>query len=159
MLVLAVPSAPMMDVSMVGGLAGVVGSLAGSTATIAIAWITQKTHGRRELVRMEIGKHEALYGEFIAECGKLLMDALTHTLDQPETLVPAYALLNRIRLTASAEVLAEAERLLRRIADQYFASNLTAEDVSRIAHSQDADPLKVFGEACRRELKAIRAGL
>jgi hypothetical protein len=68
-------------------------------------------------------------------------------------------LLNRIRLIASAEVLAEAERLLRRIADQYFASNLTAEDVSRIAHSVDADPLKDFGEACRRELKAIRAGL
>jgi hypothetical protein len=149
----------MMDISMIGGLAGVVGSLAGSTATIAIAWITQKTHSRRELIRMEIRKHETLYGEFIAECGKLLMDALTHTLDQPETLLPAYALLNRIRLIASAEVLAEAERLLRRIADQYFASNLTAEDVSRIAHSEDADPLKIFGEACRRELKAIRDGL
>jgi uncharacterized protein (DUF849 family) len=61
--------------------------------------------------------------------------------------------------TASAEVLAEAERLLRRIADQYFAANLTAKDVGRIAHSEDPDPLKAFGEACRRELKAIRAGL
>ena len=149
----------MLDISKVGALAGVLGSLAGSAATIAVAWITQKTHGRGELVRMEIGKHEALYGEFIAECGKLLVDALTHTLEQPETLLPVYALLNRIRLIASAEVLAEAERLLRRIADQYFASNLTAQDVSRIAHSEDADPLKVFGEACRRELKAIRAGL
>ena len=75
--------------------------MAGSSATIAIAWITQKTHGRRELIGMEIRKHEALYGEFIAECGKLLVDALTHTLEQPETLLPAYALLNRIRLTAS----------------------------------------------------------
>ena len=149
----------MLDMRKVGALAGVLGSLAGSTATIAIAWITQKTHVRRELIRMEIRKHEALYGEFIAECGKLLVDALTHTLEQPEMLLPAYALLNRIRLIATAEVLAEAERLLRRIADQYFASNLTAEDVSRIAHSEDADPLKVFGEACRRELKAIRAGL
>jgi hypothetical protein len=149
----------MIDISKIGALAGVLGSLAGSTATIAIAWITQKTHGRRELIRMEIRKHEALYGEFIGECGKLLMDALTHTLDQPETLVPAYALLNRIRLTASAEVLAEAERLLRRIADQYFASNLTAAELGRIAHSEEADPLKAFGEACRIELKVIRARL
>lgn len=148
----------MMDIS-VGALAGVLGSVAGSSATIAIAWITQKTHGRRELIGMEIRKHEALYGEFIAECGKLLVDALTHSLEQPETLLPAYALLNRIRLTASAEVLAEAERLLRRIADQYFAANLTTKDVGRIAHSEDPDPLKVFGEACRRELEAIRAGL
>jgi hypothetical protein len=156
---LAAGGNPLLDISKIGALAGVLGSLAGSTATIAIAWITQKTHGRRELIQMELRKHEALYGEFIGECGKLLVDALTHTLEQPETLLPAYALLNRIRLIASAEVLAEAERLLRRIADQYFASNLTAEDVSRIAHSVDADPLKDFGEACRRELKAIRAGL
>ena len=148
----------MTDIS-VGALAGVLGSVAGSSATIAIAWITQKTHGRRELIGMEIRKHEALYGEFIAECGKLLVDALTHTLEQPETLLPAYALLNRIRLTASAEVLAEAERLLRRIADQYFATNLTAKDVGRIAHSEDPDPLKVFGEACRNELKSIRGRL
>ena len=43
----------------------------------------------------------------------------------PETLLPAYALLNRIRLAASGEVLVEAERLLARITEQYFASNVT----------------------------------
>jgi len=72
-------------------------------------------------------------------------------------LLPVYALLNRIRLTASAEVLAEAERLLLRITDQYFASNVTVAEMGRIARSVDADPLKAFGEVCRVELKAIRA--
>jgi len=146
-----------MEISVVGAMSGVLGSLAGGGATIATAWITQKTHSRREMIRLDVSKREALYGEFIGECGRLLMDALTHSLEQPETLLPAYALLNRIRLTASAEVLAEAERLLLRITDQYFASNVTVAEMGRIARSVDADPLKAFGEVCRVELKAIRA--
>ena len=39
------------------------------------------------------------------------MDAFTHTLEKPETLLRAYALINRIRLCASPTVLHEAERL------------------------------------------------
>jgi uncharacterized membrane protein YfcA len=42
-----------MEISLVGALAGVVGSLAGGGATIATAWITQKTHSRREMLRLD----------------------------------------------------------------------------------------------------------
>ena len=100
-----------------------------------------------------------LYGEFIGECAKLLLDAFIHILDQPDELLPIYALLNRIRLCRSAAVLAEAEHLLRRITEQYFAENLTVEDLGGLAGSKEADPLRVFGEACRAELKSIRAPL
>ena len=98
-------------------MAGMLGTLVGGAATVTTHWITQKAVNKRELIRAEIGKREALYGEFIVECSKLLMDALTHTLDRPETLLPAYALLNRIRVSASLGVLAEAERLLMRITE------------------------------------------
>ena len=82
-----------------------------------------------------------------------------HTLDEPEKLLGLYALTNRIRLTASPPVLAEAEHLLSHIADQYFARNLTVEEMRQLARSKSADPLKAFGEACRAELKSIRARL
>jgi hypothetical protein len=104
-------------------------------------------------------KRETLYGEFIAECAKLIVDAFTHTLDKPDTLLPLYALINRIRLSASQPVLAEAERLLRRITEQYFARNLTLEEIRELTLSEGADPLKSFGEACRLEFKSIRGGL
>jgi len=146
-----------MDASLVSALSGVLGSLVGGSATAATAWITQRTLNKRELVRDEIRKRETLYGEFIAECSKLLMDALTHTLQQPETLLPVYAVLNRIRLSASREVLGEAERLARRITEQYFSRNLSVDEIREIALSESADPMKAFGEACRAELKAIRA--
>jgi hypothetical protein len=99
-----------MDNAIVTAMAGVLGSLAGGSATVATAWITQKTVSRRELTQLEMRKRETLYGEFIAECAKLLMDAFTHTLDTPEKLLLLYALLNRIRLCASLPVLAAAEQ-------------------------------------------------
>jgi hypothetical protein len=146
-----------MDTTIVTAMAGVLGSLVGSSATVATAWITQKTVSNRELTQREMRKREALYGEFIAECAKLLLDALTHTLDAPEKFLPLYAMLNRIRLSASQPVLAEAERLLTRITDQYFARNLSLDELRDLAHSEGTDPIRAFGEACRVELKTIRA--
>jgi hypothetical protein len=148
-----------MDATLTGAMAGVLGSLVGGSATVATAWLTQTTANKRELVQMEFRKREALYGEFIAECSKLLMDAMAHTLDKPETLLNAYALLNRIRLSASPAVLAEAEHLLRYITEQYFSNNLTVEEMREIARSEGADPLKPFGEACRVEFASISARL
>ena len=135
------------------------GTVMGVAATVAIAWINQKTLNQRELLREEIRTRETLYGEFIGECARLLVDAFQHTLEKPETLLPAYALLNRIRMSASHEVLAAAERLLGRITDQYFSSNLSPQDLYELARSAEPDPLKEFGEACRAELKSIRAAL
>ena len=145
-----------MDSAIVSTMAGVLGSLVGASAAVGTAWVTQRTVSQRELIQEEIRKREALYGEFIAQCAKLLVDAFTHTLDKPDTLLPLYALINRIRLSASQPVLAEAEHLLRHITEQYFSRNLTLEEMLELTRSEGADPLKSFGEACRLELKSIR---
>jgi len=148
-----------MDTALVGAMSAVVGSLVGGSASVATTWMAQKTLNRREVLREELRKREALYGEFIGECAKLFMDAFTHELEKPETLLPVFALINRIRLCSSRKVLAEAERLLGRITDQYFANNMTVEDLRKLAHTEQADPLSAFGEACRAELKALRGGV
>lgn len=146
-----------MDSETISAMSGVLGSLVGGTASTVTAWITQKTASQRELMRTEMSKQETLYGEFIGECSKLLVDAWTHTLEKPETLLACYALLNRIRLSASDQVLAQGERLLVRITEQYFSPNMTLEELRDLSHSQDADPMRAFAEACREELKSIRA--
>jgi hypothetical protein len=146
-----------MDTNLITAMSGVLGSLVGGSATVATAWLTQKTLTRRELNVRDMRQREKLYGEFIGECAKLLIDAFTHTLGDPEKLLPLYALTNRIRLTASQPVVAEAERLLARITEQYFSRNLTVEEMRQLARSHDSDPLRTFGESCRLELKSIRA--
>jgi hypothetical protein len=146
-----------MDTTLITAMSGVLGSLVGGTVTFATTWVNQKTVGRRELLREEIKQREALYSEFIVECARLLMDSLAHGLDKPETLVPAYSLINRIRLCASKPVLVEAENLARYITNQYFSHNMTLDEMRRIADSEEADALKPFGEACRAELQSLRA--
>jgi len=148
-----------MDTALISAMSAVLGSLVGGSASVATTWMAQKTMSKRELAREELRKREALYGEFIGECARLFMDAITHELEKPETLLPVFALINRIRLCASRKVLAEAERLLGRLTDQYFANNLTVEQLRQLAHTGEADPLSAFGEACRAELKALRAGM
>jgi hypothetical protein len=145
------------DTSLVSALSAVLGSLVGGSASVATTWVSQRTLNKRELIRAEMHKRETLYGEFIGEASKLVMDALTHRLEQPEKLLTAYALLNRIRLCASNQVLAEAEHVLRLVTEQYFSHNLTVEEVRALFRAEDADPLKEFGRACREELKKMRA--
>ena len=147
-----------MDTAIVSAMAAVLGSLVGGSATVATAWVTQKTLSRRELIGAEIRQRETLYGEFLRECSKLVMDSFERTLDKPETLLSAYELVNRIRLSASNAVLAEAEHVLRRLTEQYSSPNLSLEEMRALVRSGGgADPLKSFGEACRVELKSMRA--
>ena len=148
-----------MDATIVSAMAGVFGSLVGGSATVATTWITQKTLSKRELIGAEIRQREALYGEFIRECSKLVMDSLVRTLDKPETLLSMYELLNRIRVSASDAVLAEADHVLRQITEQYFSTNLSVEEMRALVQSGSADPLQSFGEACRVELKSMRAAV
>lgn len=138
-------------------LPGFLVAVLGISATVAVAWINQRGQSRRELVREELRTRETLYGEFITECARLLMDAVQRTLEKPETLLPAYGLINRIRLCASKEVLAEAERLVERITEQYFSANLTLPELREIRPTVAGDPMKNFGEVCRAELRSIRA--
>lgn len=140
-------------------LSGMVGSVVGVSATIAVAWVNQKSHNQRELLREDIRSREKLYGEFVGECARLLVDAFQHTLEKPETVLPAYALLNRIRLCASHQVLAAGELLLVRITDQYFAGNRSMQELRTLAHSVQSDPLREFGEACRVEFLSLRQKL
>jgi hypothetical protein len=145
-----------MDTALVGAISAVLGSLVGGSASIATTWIAQKTLTRREVMRDEMRKREALYGEFIDECAKLFIDAFLHALEKPEVLLPVYALINRIRLVASPAVLAQAEGLVARITDQYFSRNLTVDELRHMARSDEADPLRAFGETCRAELESMR---
>ena len=148
-----------MDSTIVSAMAAVLGSLVGGSATVATTWVTQRTLSKRELLRVDIRRRETLYGEFISECSARVIDSFERTLEKPETLLHAYALLNRIRLCASDAVLAQAEATLRSITEQYFSPNLSVEEMGKLVRKWTTDPLEPFGEACRLELKSMRAGV
>lgn len=144
-----------MEPAVLTALSAILGSAVGGSATIATAWLTQRTQGRRERVETEIRKREQLYVEFIAESSKLIIEAFEHQLQNLERMTALYSVLNRIRLRCSEEVLAAADRTATRIVERYLGPNLSPEEIRRTMLARPDDPLKDFSEACRQELRTL----
>ena len=149
-----------MDTAIVTGLTGIFGSLLGGSASMATAWVTQRTSNKRKEFHAELTRRGTLYSQFINECSVRALDSFENTLDKSERLLSIYSLLNRIRLCASDAVPAAAEGALAAISEQYFRPNLSLEQLrALIRDGANADPLKSFAEACRAELKSMHTAL
>ena len=144
-----------MNATIITAIAAACGSLVGAVATIVTTWITQRTqatHAQRE-ARLRV--REALYGEFITEASRLTIEALSHSLEKPDTFVKLYGILGRIRLMAADPILAAAEACTRQLVDLYTKPNMTVEQI-RVAFERDRlDPIRDFSVACRKELLQI----
>jgi hypothetical protein len=137
-------------------LAAIFGSLVGALGSSISTWIIQKHQDRRDLLGRKIFHREQLYSDFITESARALLDALGHNLGDPKNLVPAYALLSRIRLSSSLEVLASAEEVLKEIIGTYGKPNLTPEEIQSTA-TNGQDPLRNFSDICRAELDSMQS--
>jgi hypothetical protein len=139
-------------------LSAIGGSVIGALTSTVSAWIGQRQRERRELVANKVSQLEQLYSDFINESARLLVDAVQHSLEDPSTLVPMYALISRIRLRSSTEVIESGERLIATILKLYFEPNLTPEKLQAAANKHN-DHLRDFSNVCRRELESIREEL
>ena len=97
----------MRSVAMNPAMAALFGSLVGALGSSVSTWITQRHADRRDLLARRIFYRVQLYSDFITESTRVLVDALENNFQDPDKLIPAYALLSRIRLTASEEVLSK----------------------------------------------------
>lgn len=69
-------------------------------------------------------------------------------------LVSVYAMVARMRLTASIEVIKAAEQVLHRIVNAYAQPNLSFFEIKAMAIEGKLDFLQEFSEACRIDLTA-----
>ncbi len=136
-------------------LAAVAGSLVGAFGSFASTWIAQRHQGQSDLLAKKIVYRETLYSDFITESARLLVDAYEHNASDPKNLIPAYALLSRIRLVSSAPVVKAADEIIKLIVDTYPRPNLTFEQIQSVALS-DEDPLRPFSEICRAEIESFQ---
>src|SRR5205809_4139269 len=114
-----------MDSSLITGTSAVLGSVAGASASIVTAWITQRNQKDRERCQAELRRRETLYGAFINEVSRLTADAFEHSLERPDMLVNVYAIAGRIHLVASAPVMKTVDECCRYIFDLYSRPNMT----------------------------------
>ena len=146
-----------MDSALITATAAGLGSIVGAAASIATTWITQRTQSIRAIAEWRQREREALFKEFIAEACRLAIDAVTHSMEQPDSIMKLYGMLSCMRLISGPEVVRQGEACCRRIVEQYGQPNLTTDQL-RLAVAADRadelDPLKAFSNACRHELLA-----
>jgi hypothetical protein len=140
-----------MDNAYMSAVAALAGSAIGALASFATTWLTQHAQERAQRFAQAMARREHLYGEFIEKASKLFTDALTHELEDPSKFVRLYALVGKLRLFASANVISKAEEVMRRIVETY---NLPNRDFRNPEDRQehDVDVLRALSEACREDL-------
>jgi hypothetical protein len=135
-------------------LSAIGGSIIGALSSMISTWLVQRHRERREVVAQTSAHLEQLYSDFINESARLLVDAAQHSLEEPSTLVPIYALISRIRLRSSTDVIESGERLIATILKVYFEPNLTPDHIQSAANKHN-DHLQEFSTVCRRELESL----
>jgi hypothetical protein len=147
-----------MESSIVTTAAALAGSLMGAAASIITTWMTQRTESARSQTETKLRERESLYGKFIAEASRLTVEALSHSLEKPDTFVKLYGILGRIRLIAAGPVLAAAEACVREIMELYAKPNMSIEEIRAAFEQEHFDPVKDLSSACRAELLEIAGG-
>src|ERR1700735_3418403 len=101
-----------MDNTLTSVLAALGGSAIGATTPVISNFVLQRSQTQRELTNREIAQREELYAEFIRQGTACYAKALSQSLEKIDDIVAIYALVNRIRLFASASVLERAAELV-----------------------------------------------
>jgi hypothetical protein len=129
------------------------GSAFGAISTIVTGWVTRRRRLRERHYARSISKRERIYRSFIEEASRLYADALVSDKSEIPQLVNLYALVGRMRILSSDEVVQAAERAGHLIIETYVSPSRKLVDLPQFM--EEMDPLRGFGEACRRELHSI----
>jgi hypothetical protein len=141
----------------ISALAALCGSLVGALGSTVSTWISQRHQNRRDLAAKKMFHREQLYSDFISETARAYADAIQHTFQDPSRLIPSYALLSRMRLSSSTNVIESAERVIEIVLDTYSKPNLTPQEIHALA-AEHTDPLREFSNICRHDLESLQHG-
>ena len=144
-----------MESAYISAFAALAGTAIGGLASFATSWVTQQAQSRAQRIAAERDSRAALFGRFLDEAAKLYSDALQNRQDDVTRLVSIYALINRIRLISSPQVVDAADNVARIIVDAYLAPNITMKEMRENWIEGHVDPLRDFSEACRKELQTF----
>lgn len=138
-----------MEAAYLSAFAALAGTAIAGLTSFATSWTTQQAQARAQRRAIERDARAALFGRFLDKAAKLYADALQNRRDDTTALINIYALVNRIRLTSSTQVVKAADTLA------YLAPNVTMQEMRANWIDGHVDPLRDFSEACRRELQTF----
>jgi hypothetical protein len=145
-----------MNSAYLSAFAALAGSLIGGLTTIVATWLTYHVQFRAQRVAQDLSSRQELYKNFIEEASRLYADAFER--DNPKTsdLVNLYALVSRMRVLSTPNIVESADHIVRTIIAAYLEPNKTFRDLKELVDKDPMDPLREFSNACRGELQGQR---
>jgi hypothetical protein len=107
------------DSASISALAAILGSITDALASSVSAWITQRHRDLRDILAKRIFYPEQLYSDLIRESVHALADAMQHNLQDSSKLTPTHALLSRICLSSSPNLIVSAKRVVQHLRNIY----------------------------------------
>ena len=143
-----------MNPAYISAISVLCGSAIGALASLVTPRLAKRHEHEMQRRRQENVRCERIFLEFIDRASQAFVDALVHTsIENPSKLVPLYATMGKLRLFASEETVAAAERVMNRVIETYYAPKL--EFQVRPTVDASSDILREFSETCRDELREL----
>jgi len=133
-------------------IAALLGSLIGGLTSLGASWLSQYAHWRAQRRIADLSRRDELYRSFVEEASRAYIDAFEHSTANVSSLVNVYALISRMRMVSSPNIVESGESVARMIIATYLAPNRTLKDVPAALENDAVDPLRDFSNACRDEL-------
>jgi hypothetical protein len=144
-----------MDTAYLSAFAALAGSLIGGLTSLSATWLSQYAQSRAQRYADDLHLRQDLYKVFIEEASKLYADAWQSSQPQVSDLVHLYALISRMRVLSSSQVVDSADQIGRKIIEQYRASNRSLLEIDEVVDDASLNPLRDFSNACREELNRL----
>ena len=144
-----------METALIGTLSALAGSAIGALAPVLSNVILQRSTTRREFLTRSVSSRESLYSDFINQASHLYVSSLTRDMDDFENLLQVHALIGRMMLISSSEVVKEAETLMRKITANFSEKNMTLSELQKLSLNSGKSPIEPFSLACRIELNTL----
>lgn len=145
-----------MDVAYISALSALAGSVIGGLVSGITTWLNQRWQARAGRIAGEVARRQELYNDFIVAASRAYAEALVTSEPKIEELISLYAMISRMRVMSSADIVACGERVLLETSQAYFEPNRTVPEIRElIKSSTKVDPLKDFAEAVREEFRRL----
>jgi hypothetical protein len=142
-----------MNVGYVTAIAALAGAALGGLTSFANSWTTLHAQMKAQRLASSKSRRRKLYKQFIDEASRTYVDALVHDKLEVSGLVGIYALISRMRVLSSEQVIECAVNIALLITDTYFQPNKTPTEIQAMMHGGGVDPLRDFSDVCRQELE------
>ena len=147
-----------MNSSVISALAALIGASIGGLTSVLASWLLHQRQVRVQWVGQEVNRRRELYKEFIEDASKCYVDALQHDTGDIPALVALHATIGRMRILSSPTVIANAEKVRRKILDTYLEPDKSFPELRELVRTNEesVDLLRDFSAACREEFSDLR---